>query len=772
MKITGYQRLTFIVSLCFVCFTINAQKVGLVLSGGGAKGFAHIGVIRALEENGIPIDYIAGTSIGAIVGGLYSIGYTPDEMERLFKSEEFTLWAYGKLEDEQTYYFKKLEENASWMRLKFSDDSILKPELPTNLVSTSQVDLAFMQIFTSASAASHYHYDSLMLPFRCVATDVFRKKQFVMSSGDLSSSIRASMTFPLYFKPIKINDTLLFDGGMINNFPADIMIRDFNPDIIIGCKTASNSTPPDEDDIYSQLHSMLTSQTNYSVPKNKGIMIQPEFNKVGQFDFLRFNEIEEKGYKATLLKMDSIKMLVKRRISPEELGQKRIKFTRKKPELIFKDIHIDGMNSTQRDYVMKSIRKKSDVFTFDEFKNAYYKLLADEIIASIYPRAVYHPETGYFDLNLSIKREKRFEANLGGNISSSSINQAYAGVKYKYLTNQSYNIWANMYFGRFYSSACLRGRVDFPVLPFGSQKLNFPVYLDAGLTFNHWDYYKSNTDLFFEDSHPSYLVVDEANMRVDIGFPMKDHGRLTMGTAVAQSRDQYYQTNNFLKKDTADVTHFNLSTYHCTLETNTLNYRQFPNSGKLFSLSVRYIFGDENHIPGSTSPDRIQIQKEHQWLQADVTIDRYFKINRLFNLGVYFEGVASKQDFLSDYTTSIINASVFQPTPFSKTMFLYNFRAYNFAGGGLKQIFNIFKNFTLRMEEYVFQPYQKINEENMQPVYGKVLADRYYMESAVFVYQTLVGPASLSFSYYDKSDTKFYIQFNFGYILFNKKATD
>ena len=756
----------------FLLSNVYSQKVGLVLSGGGAKGIAHIGLIRALEENNIPIDCISGTSIGAIIGGLYASGYSPDEIEQLIKSAEFILWSSGIIEEEQTYYFKKLDINASWIELKFTDDSLLKPILPTNIVPNHQMDLGFFKIFSSAAAACNYNFDSLMVPFRCVATDIYNKKEFIMAAGELSSAIRASSTYPLYFKPIKIDNTLLFDGGMINNFPVEILDKAFNPDVIIGCKVASNSPPPEEDNISTQLENIFTAQTNYSVPPGKGVLIEPKLMDVNTFDFYRYDTLEKQGYDATMARLDEIKEMVVRRVTIQELQEKRRHFKAKEQKLLFGNIYISGLNSTQRAYTINSIRSNKEIFTIDDFEDAYFKLLADQIISSIYPRALFNRKTGYFDLYLSIKRDKRFEASLGGNISSSSVNQAYAGVEFKHLSNNSYNVWANTYFGRFYSSASIRGRADFPLLFIGSKVLNLPFYIDLGITFNHWDYYKSNTDLFFEDSRPSFVIIDESNLRAEIGFPLTDHGRITIGGAIARMTDEYYQTNKFSKNDTSDVTDFNYSVCHFTTEQNTLNYRQFPNAGRFISMKVMYIQGNEKHVPGSTSLDDTTRYNSHRWLQLNITFDRYFKINRKFTLGIYLQGVFSQQDFFSDYPSTIHAAPAFQPTPFSKTMLIENFRAYNFIGGGIKSVVNVFRKFDLRIETYIFQPYQKILPENQQADYGKILNARHYLSSIILVYQTLAGPASLSVSYYDKSDSRVYFQFNFGYILFNKKGMD
>jgi NTE family protein len=151
----------------------SAQKVGLVLSGGGARGLSHIGVIKLLEENNIPIDYIAGTSAGAVVGSLYAQGYSPEEMIRLVNTEDFYNWATGTFDEEHTYYFKKKDPNASWVTLKFSADSAgVHTTFPSSIISSVPVDFALMENNAGAITKAKYNFDSLFVPFRCVASDI------------------------------------------------------------------------------------------------------------------------------------------------------------------------------------------------------------------------------------------------------------------------------------------------------------------------------------------------------------------------------------------------------------------------------------------------------------------------------------------------------------------------------------------------------------------------------------------------------------------------
>jgi NTE family protein len=203
------KKVVTILFIIISAINISAQRVGLVLSGGGARGLAHIGVIKVLEANNIPIDYITGTSMGAIVGGLYASGYTTDQMEELFRSDEFYFWSTGKIQKDYRYFFKNREENPAWIELKMErrDDRIrILP--PTNIIPQWQMDFAFMEVSGTHHSNSRGNFDSLFVPFRCVATEVYTNTPVVLGKGDLGEAIRASMTFPFVFRPITIDGML------------------------------------------------------------------------------------------------------------------------------------------------------------------------------------------------------------------------------------------------------------------------------------------------------------------------------------------------------------------------------------------------------------------------------------------------------------------------------------------------------------------------------------------------------------------------------------
>ncbi len=744
--------------------TVVAQKVGLVLSGGGAKGVTHIGVIKALEESGIPIDYIAGTSMGAIIGGLYAAGYSPDDMEKIFLGEEFSNWISGIIDKKYIYYFKKELPNASWIDLRFNYDIKIKPKLPTNIIAPYQMDFGFLEIFGSANAIAKNNFDNLFVPFRCVAADIYTSKQVVLKKGDLGRAIRASMTFPFYFKPIKIDSTLLFDGGMYNNFPTNVMYDDFFPDIIIGSKAAGNYPKPDEDDIISQLQNMLMEKTDYSVICGNGILISPHLKSVNLTDFENTAAFIDSGYVETMRNIKNIRCFVTDSISSNELKDKRKKFNDRKPELLIDHIIIDGLSTKQQVYINRLLFHKSMNLSINEMKSKYFKLLGDSKIESIRPKLIYIDSTKKFNLYLDIKKDKKFAAEFGGNISSSPINEAFVQVQLKIFNKTAKSFILNTYMGKFYSSAMAKIRFDYPS--------SIPFYLETAFLIHQWDFFKTKT-YFFEDKTPSYLIQNEKYITVALGLPSGNKARYEVRFTEALSSSDYYQNNTFGRNDTADQTNFNFNTIGIMYEYNTHNKKQFANSGSFLQIKAKYVDGKEEYIPGSTSINKNLFGIKQNWFQTKITFDTYFKKIGFNTPGLLIEGFYSNQKLFNNYTASVLSSAAFTPFPESNTLFLSPFRSNIYAAFGAKNIINLAKNIDLRLEAYLFQPYEEmIQNTDLTASFRKKFEKRYYMASSSIVFHSPIGPASLSLNYYQNTDQPFSLVFNFGYILFNPKARD
>ncbi len=756
------------------CELAIAQTVGVTLSGGGAKGLAHIGLIKALEENNIPIDYIAGTSMGAIIGGLYAIGYSTDEMESLLNSDDFRRWSQGIIDTDEEYYYKLKKESSDWIEFPFSNvNGEFKAMLPTNLISPEQMDLRFMQFLEPAIAGADYDFNKLMIPFFCMATDVYRNEAVTLTKGNLSAAVRASMTFPGYYKPITIDSVLLFDGGMVNNFPTDVMQLQFNPDVIIGCKVASNPKKPGEDDIFLQLENVFMKSTNYQMPKN-GILVEPIVAEYGLLDLNQYDSLFIRGYQATLFKMDSIKLLIHRRVSTEELNLKREQFKKKIKPFIIDNIYITGVDNQTVDYILKNIKRNRQLLTFVEFEQEYFKILSDKMVQSVYPRAHYNQGTGYFDIYLTIKIKKEFSVSVGGNITSNLRNTGFVDLDYYFQKKNIYNLYLNMFIGKFYNSITGKFRMDFPPRTIKRDRVISPFYIDLSATTNYWNYFKLSSEWFVDSESPTQISQKEVHFQSNFGRPVNTRGIFYTGFSYGEMYDEYFHTNLVAKDDIADVTTFDYSSIHATYEFSTLNYKEYPNKGQFIKLQTRYVTGQEKYRPGTT-PEleyKKKSQMGHSWFSIQADYHNYFKTNAKFTLGFRTTLLYSNKSAFSNSMSTLLSAFSFTPFPQSKVVLLENYRSHGYGACGIVPVFMLTNTLDFRLEAYLYQPYQYIYHHEFFTTYSRKFPNPIIMASAALVFHSPLGPLAATASYFTNEETPFYFQVNFGYLLFNKRGND
>ncbi len=737
----------------------SGQRVGVVLSGGGAKAAAHVGFLKALEENGIPIDYIAGASMGAIVGGMYAAGYSIAEIDSILRDEEYIKMTRG--EDEQLrYYFKEYDPDAAMGTLKFSKGDLISPVLPTNLVSSALLDFNYMEGFSQASAAAGYDFDKLMVPYRSVAADIETKESVIFRDGHLSTAVRASMTYPFFVNPIMVDGRLLFDGGLYNNFPSDIIYNDFLPDVILGSNVSSNGEPPNEDDPISQIKNMVMYRTNFESLCEQMIIIEPELD-VTTFDFDRIGEAIDAGYVATMERMDEILEVIPRKVEVVEMVEKRRAFRSRFEPIVIDEITIEGLERSQRSYVRRFLRSKDDTLSIHEFERRYYRVHSDDKVRSIYPTATYKPESGYYKVNLRIRKETDFFLSAGGNFSSRPLNMGYVNLRYNLFGAVSSTLNANSYFGKFYGSTHLSARFDFPA--------SIPFSIEPFVTLNRWDYFRSFAT-FFEEVRPSFIVINERFGGFRLRFPVNNKGRIELIGNAARINDDYYQTENFTAADTADRTRMYAGIADLIYERNTLNRKVYANSGTFLRFQAKYTYGEEQTIPGSTSIVRDTTRTLRRWVMVKAEYTNYFTRLGPLKIGMHVEGVASTQPLFNNTVASQISAQAFQPIPESQSFFLPQFRAHNYAAGGLMLVTSFSPSFDLRFEGYSFLASGRIRPDpEGNPDYNYEIEPS-YIGSAALVFHSPLGPLSLSLNYYDQKERPWSFLFNFGYFIFNRSV--
>ena len=752
-----------IVGLIYFISFLNAQKIGLVLSGGGAPGIAHIGIIKALEENNIPVDYIAGTSIGAIIGGMYTMGMTPDEMIEVIKSNDFKNWMSGELEPENVYYYRSPDPRPRMIDLRIQMNRQKKVNfktriLPTNYVSPGQMNYAFVPLCAQANAVSNGNFDKLMIPFRCVASDVYNKKTVVFRSGDLGDAIRASMTYPFMFKPINIDNKLLFDGGIFNNFPVDVMRSDYKPDYIIGSVVAYNPPKAEEDDIMMQLQNMIITRTDYSLPSSDGLLLKFDLDKINVFDFSKVDELVKMGYDSVIKHLDEIKARIPRRVTTYEMNQQRKEFRSKYPDLKFQNIEVNGVDSLQKHYVKRSFQLKNNSFNLSSFKQSYFKLISDDKISEVIPHAVFNPVNGLFDLKLNVKTEDQLKVMLGGNISSSTFNQAYFGIMYQNLSDYAQTAYIDAQFGKFYNGLAIGTRLEIP-----TQK-NW--YLKVAFVMHSFDYFEGNS-LFYEENRTSNFNLNEVYSKLSIGFPLTMTDRLEFGTGYGVLTNNYNQNGVLLNQAVGyDKSIFSIGELFGKIDSNTLNNLMYPTKGFNYLSSIQ-LFNGVERFKSSVSPVSNLSNKQDFWFQYRARFDHYFPISPAFTLGTFGEFVYSDRNLLQNYTVSLIQAPSFQPTVSSRTVFNEAFSANQFIAFGLKPVYTISDQIHLRGEGYLFLPYKSImRAPDNSAFYSGPFSSTRFMAETTLVYNFKLASAGLFVNY---GAGHWNVGLNIGFLLFHSK---
>lgn len=316
-------------------------KVGVVLCGGGAKGFAQIRILKALDEAGVPIDYIGGTSIGSIIGALYAVGYDPDMIEKLVREQDWDKVIYDRFPETLMPIDKRMYERRYLATFPITEG---KMKLKSSFVEGVYVNMLLSRLMLPANNV--HDYSKLSVPFYCIATDVEKARQYEMTSGYLARSVRASMSIPFLFQPINIDGRLLIDGGMVNNFPVRNM-KEHGVDIIIGIDLEDESIPASQIDnsfrLLTSLMNLSSLEESLYARSHCNIYVKPDLHGRDMLSFNDFDSIIQFGQDAADMFYPKFKRLAD---SLQQLGHFEIKRPHVQPidEIYVVDIKVDGIS--------------------------------------------------------------------------------------------------------------------------------------------------------------------------------------------------------------------------------------------------------------------------------------------------------------------------------------------------------------------------------------------------------------------------------------------
>ena len=540
--------------------------MGLVLSGGGAKGLAHIGAIKAIEEAGIQIDYIGGTSMGAIVGSLYASGYNARQLDSIFNAVDFETLIRDEIPRGSKTFYEKNETDRYALTLPFDN---FKLGLPSGL-SKGQNAYNLLSRLT-LHVREHEDFSTLPIPFLCVATDLETGEAVILESGYLPKAVVASGALPTLFSPVNIDGRILIDGGVVNNYPID-ELRAKGMDIIIGVDVQNDLR--DSKEINSAIQVMVQinnfdTQRNMQEKREKtDLYIHPNIQDYSVVSFAEGKKIIESGYIAAKAKEDKLA-----EIANQQQKEDRPKITFQKEQSFYIDkVQIEGSDRYTRSYVLGKLKLKTpDEISFKQFNEGINNLAA----TGNYKNIDYHlieKEDGNYDIAFSLtESENRMQLRFSAHYDNLYKTALLANVTRKRLfTNNdiasldiivgdNLRYKANYYIDKgYYWSIGLSSEYNFfdkdvPVSFLASENLEETPTLNV-IEIEYSDY---SNKLYFE-------TIVKRNFLIGIGAEHKHLKYLSRNIGVDKNRNlqtifentNYYNALGYLVFDSLDDTYF------------------------------------------------------------------------------------------------------------------------------------------------------------------------------------------------------------------------
>ena len=484
----------------------NYPKIGLVLSGGGSKGFAHIATLEALDSLNIPIDFIAGTSFGAIVGAMYALGYSGKQIKQMALDTDWYEVQNDEPERKYLPFFRK--KDTGKYQLQFGLDGV-KPVVPTGLIYGQKIILDLSK--WTREYEQLYNFDKLPIPFRCNAFDIISGKEVILKEGSLSHALRASISIPTIFAPVEWGDGLLVDGGVINNLPVDI-VKEMGADIVLAIDVSAASKNKSQlkniYDIVDQTISVHGYERTKASIKQADYYIHPEIETVSFTDY-QFNTIQylfNRGKEAVLANWDIFVELKKLTSSRD---QKTI-ILQSLTKPVIRQIIVNGNEFISKKFIRSFIGLKKGM-------KLNPKIL-DENIAELY-------SLGYFRIiYYEIHTIANDEVNLIINVQETQLRKFNVGLRWDnyYDLIATANIQLNT---KWLPGIRIEDEIQFAgiqknefSLSYPSRRLNFPIY----------PYFSSTNlrypvDLFSDEEYEGFYTYSSDEIRIGLGLLQKNY---------------------------------------------------------------------------------------------------------------------------------------------------------------------------------------------------------------------------------------------------------
>lgn len=461
-------------------------KVGLVLSGGGAKGFAHVAVLKVLEEAGVRVDYIGGTSMGAIIGGLYASGFSANQLDSIIKSTDFNKILKGDLPRKSKSFYEKESGEKYILTVPIKNKKL---GMPTALSNGQNV----LNLLTSLT--QHVNnigdFNKLPIPFVCIATNLETGKQEVLRNGFLPEAILASGAFPTLLAPVEIGGKLLTDGGITNNFPVE-EVKAMEADVIIGVDIQSGLENKEDLNSAVKILNQIVGFQMYKSMEHKydslDLVIKPNMKSFNVVSFDKINEIMEEGDMAAREKYSQLKAIADSQIHTTDL---KIDIDQIK-EFGIKQIEIDGNNYYTRAYIVGKLNVKlNEITNYEKVVESINNLSATGNFENIQYKIIHESDGGVLNLKVKEYQVSNF-LKLGGHYDDLYKTAILLNVTTKHILSKNDMLSADLILG-------------------DNLRYNFDYFIDNGF---YWSfgvksrYNNFNSNVRFDDANVNKINLD------------------------------------------------------------------------------------------------------------------------------------------------------------------------------------------------------------------------------------------------------------------------
>ena len=652
--------LIFLLGVNFIFSQENSEKkdlkVGLVLSGGGAKGLAHVAVLKELEAAGVRVDYIGGTSMGAIVGALYASGYNANQLDSIVRAINFSKLLTDNIPRKSKPFQEKEYGEKYALTLPIKDRKVGIP----NAISEGQNVLNLLTKLTQ-HVANINDFSKLPIPFLCIATNLETGKPEVLKSGFLAEAVKASGSFPTLLAPVEIDGKLLTDGGIVNNFPVD-EVKAMGVDIIIGVDIQSGLEEKEQLDSAVKILNQIVGFQMYQTLEEKynkvDLLIKPDMSKYTVVSFDKINEILEKGEDAAVEKRDEMNAIANAQThsKDEKINIKTIK------KFHINDIEVDGNKNYTRAYILGKLNlKKKDTTSYKSLIQSINNLSA----TGNFENVQYKIESEYLNTTLKFKVKENKISN---------FLQFGAHYDHLYKTGILINTTAKHIF--------YKNDVLYADLILGDNlRYNFNYFIDNGFytSFGIKSRYNNfNSNIKFDEANVNKINLEYEDFTNQLYFQTIFSRKFAIGIGAEHKRLKAFtetisSIENSVFLGQGDRLYFDKSDYFNLigfLKIDTYDKSYFQKNGFFFNADFKWYLGstdyNDNFEPFSQLKGKIGVAHTffdkltaHLESQAGITLGD--NDNRVldYNLGGYGDNFINTFVPMYGYDYATLNANAY-----------------------------------------------------------------------------------------------------------------